>query len=420
MNNLLKFISLLINQIVKLNLMIVLVALCLIHPALVQAQNYDLIIKGGHVIDPANGINEVMDIAVSAGHIAQVASNIPANNAEKVINAEGLFVTPGLIDMHVHVNRFTSRGFDGFTFRAGVTTAVDGGTFGWRNFHMMDEYLDNSRTRVLAFLDIVGSKGTPHISANTLVLDASDRDPAVTASMIDQNSDVIVGIKTWKAPSFEGIEQAVEAGNLAGVPVMIDFGSSDPLMSLERLLLEVFRPGDIYTHAFAYHPWSREAIVDENYRVEPHVLAARERGIIFDVGHGGGAFSFEGAIPAVEQGFLPDVISTDLHWSSMNGGAKNMANMMSKFLAMGMTLPQVIEASTWKPAQVINREELGNLSVGSEADIAVFNLREGDFGFLDVRNRLLKGSHKLEAELTLRAGDVVWDLNGLAGIPWDQ
>lgn len=408
-----------LKNIIKLNFFLLFVSLCVVMPAILQAQSYDLIIKGGHVIDPANGINEVMDVAISEGNIAQIASNIPADNAKKIVNAEGLYVTPGLIDMHVHVNRFTPRGFDGFTFRAGVTTAVDGGTFGWRNFHLMQEYLENSQTRVLAFIDIVGSKGTPNISANTLVLDASDRDPAVTASIIDQNSDVIVGIKTWKAPSFVGIEQAVEAGNLADVPVMIDFGSSDPLMSLERLLLEVFRPGDIYTHAYAYHPWSREAIVDEDYQVKPYVSEARERGIIFDVGHGGGAFSFEGAIPAVEQGFFPDVISTDLHWNSMNGGAKDMANMMSKFLAMGMTVQAVIEASTWKPAQVINREELGNLSVGSEADIAVFNLQEGDFGFLDVRNRLLKGSQKLEAELTLRAGEVVWDLNGLAGIPVD-
>lgn len=405
---------------IKHRSLLLFVVLCVMLPAIVKAQNYDMVIKGGHVIDPANGINEVMDVAVSDGNIAQVASNIPVNNAEKVVNAEGFFVTPGLIDMHVHVNRYTPRGFDGFTFRAGVTTVVDGGTFGWRNFHMIQDYLENTETRVLAFIDIVGSKGTPNISANTLVLDASDRDPAVTASMIDQNSDVIVGIKTWKAPSFVGIEQAVEAGNLADVPVMIDFGSSDPLMSLEKLLLEVFRPGDIYTHAFAYHPWSREAIVDENYQVEPHVLEARERGIIFDIGHGGGAFSFEGAIPAVGQGFYPDVISTDLHWNSMNGGAKDMANVMSKFLAMGMPLQDVIEASTWKPAQVINREELGNLSVGSEADIAILNLREGDFGFLDVRNRLLKGSQKLEAELTLRKGEVVWDLNGMAGIPVDE
>ncbi|MEX2657135.1 MAG: amidohydrolase/deacetylase family metallohydrolase [Balneolales bacterium] len=402
---------------IKLNLMLVFAALCITIPALVQAQNYDLVIKGGRMIDPKNNIDAPMDIAVNEGIIARVASNIPGDSAERVVDANGLIVTPGLIDMHVHVNRYTPRGLDGYTFRAGVTTVVDGGTFGWRYFHMMQEYLDNSQTRVLAFIDIVGSKGTPHINSMTLVLDPSDRDPAVTASMINRNSDVIVGIKTWKAPSFEGIEQAVEAGDMADVPVMIDFGSSDPLMSLERLLLDVFRPGDIYTHAYAYHPNTREAIVDENYRVEPHVLAARERGIIFDVGHGGGAFSFEGAIPAVEQGFLPDVISTDLHWNSMNGGAKDMANMMSKFLAMGMSLQPVIEASTWTPAQVIQREELGHLSEGAEADIAVFSLREGDFGFLDVRNKLLKGTRKLEAELTLRAGEVVWDLNGLAGDP---
>lgn len=389
---------------------------------IIEAQQIDILLKGGHLIDPKNGINSYMDVAIGDGKILEVAENISTENAQQIIDVAGLYVTPGLIDFHVHFGNYHPR-FppDGFTFRAGVTTAVDGGTVGWRNYHLIEDVVQTSRTRILAFLAIVGSKGLLEggHSATLLVQDMSEYDPVMAAGKINQHRDVLVGIKVWKSPDFEGIERAVEASRLADVPVMIDFGQHTPPLSLERLLLEVFRPGDIFTHAYAYHPHNREAIVDENYQVRSHVWEARERGIIFDVGHGGGAFSFEGAIPAVEQGFLPDVISTDLHRNSMNGGAKDMANVMSKFLNMGMSLEQVIEASTWKPAQVIKREELGNLSVGTEADVAVFNLREGDFGFLDVRNRLMKGTRKLEAELTIRAGQIVWDLNGLAGIPWD-
>ena len=389
----------------------------------IEAQQIDILLKGGHVIDPKNGIDSQMDVAIADGKIVKVAENISAEDVQQIIDVAGLYVTPGLIDLHTHTgNSLPWFAPDGFTFRAGVTTAVDGGSFGWRYYEMIEDVRVTSRTRVLAFLAIVGSKGMLEggHSADLLMQDKSEYDAVMAAEKIRRHRDVLVGIKVWKSPDFDGIEQAVEAGRLADVPVMIDFGQHTPPLSLERLLLEVFRPGDIYTHAYAYHPHNREAIVDENYRVRPHVWEARERGIIFDVGHGGGAFSFEGAVPAMEQGFFPDVISTDLHRNSMNGGAKDMANVMSKFLAMGMTLQQVIEASSWTPAQVIKREELGNLSEGAEADIAVFNLREGDFGFLDVRNRLLKGNRKLEAELTIRAGDVVWDLNGLAGIPWEE
>ncbi len=389
---------------------------------LASAQTVNILLKGGHVIDPRNGIDAVMDVAIAGGRIQQVAPNIPTAGAQRVIDVTGLYVTPGLVDLHGHI-AINADAPDGFTFRSGVTTIVDAGTFGWRNFADAQQQIKATQTRVLVFLAIAGNKGSrTGPSGVSQVQDLSEYDPVKTAATIKENSSVIVGIKVWKSPNFAGIEKAVEAGRLANVPVMIDFGEKTPPLSLEHLLLKVFRPGDIYTHTYAYHPNTREAIVDgdKNYQVRPFVLAARKRGIIFDVGHGGGAFGWQGAVPAMKQGFLPDTISTDLHRSSMNAGMKDMTNVISKFLAMGMSLQQVIAASTWKPAQVIKREELGHLSVGADADVAVFNLRKGTFGFTDVRNRVLKGTQLLEAELTIRGGRVVWDRNGTGAIPWDR
>lgn len=387
----------------------------------VTAQQMDILLKGGHVIDPKNGINQPMDVGITDGTISHVARQLSESQAERVVNVSGLVVTPGIIDLHGHLSPIADPP-DGFTFRAGVTTMIDGGTFGWRNLELAKEQVDRSRTRILLILAIAGNKGSDQggHSSSLLVQDYTDYNPEMTAAQIRSNRDLIVGIKVWKSPDFHGIEQAVRAGELAGVPVMIDFGENNPPLSLSKLLLETFRPGDIYTHAYAYHPHSRESIVDENYQIKSYVQQARDRGIIFDVGHGGGAFSFAAAVPAMEQGFHPDVISTDLHLNSMNGGAKDMANVMSKFLAMGMSLEDVIEASTWKPAQVIQREEFGHLTVGAPADVAVFNVREGDFGFLDVRNIRLPGDRLLEAELTVLEGRIMWDRNGLAGRSYER
>jgi dihydroorotase len=184
--------------------------------------------------------------------------------------------------------------------------------------------------------------------------------------------------------------------------------------------MEHLRPGDMFTHTFSYGPAGRETIVDENGKVKPFVFAAQKRGIVFDVGHGGGAFSWRQAVPAFQQGFKPNVISTDLHAESMNSGMKDMSNVMSKFLTMGMSIQDVILRSTLNPANAINRPDLGNLSVDSDADVTVFNIRKGDFGFLDIRKTVLKGNQKLEAELTIRAGKIVWDLNGLSAPSWED
>jgi dihydroorotase len=407
----------------------ILVLFCVVQMGTIRAQQLDLLLKGGHGIDPKNNIDSKMDVAIAEGKIAQVAPDIPATNAKKVVDVTGLIVTPGLVDMHVHVfpgndlgayiaNAQTSVAPDGFTFRAGVTTVVDAGSSGWKNFRQLKaQTIDRAQTRVLALLNIVGTGMVGRFEEQ----DVTDMNPVMTAHMVKQLfPDIIVGIKAahyWG--DFTQVDRAVEAGKLAGVPVMVDFGEHDPPLSIEALFMKHLRPGDIFTHTYSYGPTKRETVVDENGKVKPFIADARKRGIVFDVGHGGGAFSWRQAVPAIQQGFSPDVISTDLHTQSMNGGMKDLANVLSKFLNMGMSVQDAIARATWAPAKVINRKELGHLTVGAEADIAVFNLRKGDFGFLDVRGTKLKGTQKLEAELTIRAGKIVWDLNGVSAPVWD-
>jgi len=195
---------------------------------------------------------------------------------------------------------------------------------------------------------------------------------------------------------------------------MVDFGGSMPPLSIEELFMKHLRPGDIFTHCYA-QLGTRESIVDTlTWKVKPFVFEARKRGIIFDVGYGGISFAFSQAIPALRQGFLPNSISTDLHTGSMNNAMKDLLNVMSKFMAMGMDLRSVINATTWNPAREIKHEELGNLSVGAEADIAILDLRKGKFGFFDYVGRRIEGAQKLEAEMTILGGKIEYDLNGIA------
>ena len=178
------------------------------------------------------------------------------------------------------------------------------------------------------------------------------------------------------------------------------------------MLLKKFRPGDIYTHPYAYFPNTREAIIDENGKVRSSVLEAVKRGVKFEAGYGELSFNWKVAVPAFEQGFIADVISTDLHGGSMNASMKDMPNVMSNFLALGLSIQDVINRSTWQPALMFKRPDLGNLSVGAEADVALFSISKGDFWFPDVANEKIKGTEKFVAELTIRAGRIVWDLNG--------
>ncbi len=401
--------------------------LLMLFSSLLSAQTYDLLIKGGRLIDPKNNLDAVMDIAITDGKVARVAASIPGGDAKKVIPAEGLLVTPGLIDIHGHVfhgtqpNHYLSDGLiavppDGFTFRSGVTTIVDCGGPGWKNFDTFKKnIIDPSKTRVLAFMNIVGEG----MRGGAWEQNTGDMDAKLSAMVARQNRQYVVGFKVahYSSRDWIPIDRAVEAGKLADMPVIVDFGGStqfEPL-SIRELFFERLRPGDIYTHAYAELNGARETVVNRETReFEPFVLEAQKRGIIFDVGYGGASFEFKQAIPALAAGLYPNTISTDLHTGSMNAAMKNMLNVMTTFLAMGMELPHVISASTWEPAQVIQRTELGHLTEGAIADLAILNIREGNFGVWDRSGQKIATNQRLECEMTIKDGQIMYDFNGLA------
>lgn len=390
------------------------------------SQSYDIVIQDGRVIDPKNNIDAIMDVAIKDKKIARIAKNIDTKQAAQVIDAKGLYVTPGLIDMHAHVffgtepDHYLSNGLiavvpDGFTFRVGVTTVVDAGGAGWKSFpEFKKNIIDNSQTRVLSFLNIVGEG----MRGGAYEQNINDMDAKLSAFVAKQYKDYVVGFKVahYMGPEWTPVDRGVEAGTLANIPVMIDFGGNTPPLSIEELYMKHLRPGDIYTHTYTLLEGNvRETVVDTaTNKVKPFIWDAIKKGIVFDVGYGGASFNFTQAIPALKQGFFPKTISTDLHTGSMNESMKNQLDVMSKFLYMGMPLNEVIKASTWSPAQVIKREELGNLSVGAIADVAILNLLKGNFGFYDKTGYKVEGKQKFQCEVTIKDGKIVYDLNGIA------
>jgi len=401
----------------------VLVLSCMIGNGFAQ-NRFDLLLTGGHVIDAKNGISAVRDVGIKDGAIAAVAERLDPATALKTVNVSGLYVTPGLVDIHVHVYAGTGERNsyagdnslypDGYTFRVGVTTVADAGCAGYRNFEDFKErIIDRSKTRVFAFLNIVGHG----MRGARFEDDLKDMEPAPAAEMAKKYKNIIVGFKTahYTGPEWTPVEHAVEAGNLAGgIPVMVDFGNDHPERPIQDLLTKKLRPGDIYTHCYS----GLRHELDDTGHVNPGMIAGRKRGVIFDVGHGGGSFAWRVAVPAMQQGFLPDSISTDLHIGSMNAGMKDMLNVMDKFLAMGMSLDDVIVRSTWNPAKEIHHEELGNLSVGSPADVTVLRVETGNFGFTDMYGARMNGKQRLACELTVHNGKVVYDLNGITRPEW--
>jgi dihydroorotase len=393
--------------------------------AFAQAPSYDLLLQGGHVLDAKNHIDAVMDVAIKDGKVAKVAPHIPSADALRTVDAQGLYVTPGLIDIHVHVYNGTGERDsyagdnsvppDGFTFRVGVTTVVDAGCSGWKNFEdFKQRIIDRSKTRVLAMLNIVGAgmRG-PNYEQNT-----KDMDGAATAKMALKYPETIVGIKTahFEGPEWIPVEQAVIAGTKANIPVMVDFGVDRPTRPIYDLLTKKLRPGDIYTHMYSGLRQEQDPVTLGPSKA---LIEGRKRGVYFDTGTGGGSFKWSLAVPMVKDGFIPDSISTDLHITSMNGATKDMLNVASKMMAIGLTLNQAVTQMTANPAHEIKRDDLGNLSVGSVADVAVLRLEKGKFGFTDMVNTRVDGDEKLVCEMTIKDGKIVYDLNGISTDLWN-
>ena len=371
------------------------------------------ILSGGHVIDPANGRDGIMDVAIKDGCIAAVGPNLRAE-AGKTVAVDGLYVTPGLVDIHVHVyGGYAGWMFpDVHSFTSGVTTVVDTGGPGWKSFEdFKTTIIDRSKTRVLSLLNIVGAG-----MLGAIENDVAEMDAERCAEIIRSHPDVIVGSKTahFGGPGWEAVDGALRAAELSDTVCMIDFWPR-PTRTYPELLARM-RPGDIHTHVYAQHI----PILDDEKRVQDFMWEARDRGIVFDLGHGNGSFWWRLAIPAVRQGFTPDTISTDLHKSSALIPNANMITTMSKCLSMDMPLSEVVRRSTVTPAAAIRRPDLGTLTVGSEADIAVLDVRHGDFGFVDSGRARHGGDRRLECMMTVRAGEIVWDVNGLSWPDWED
>jgi dihydroorotase len=383
-----------------------------------MAQQYDIVLKGGRVVDAANQVDAVRDVAVRDGRIARVAADIPASEARKAIDVAGRIVAPGLIDLHFHAYGYSGALFpDDTALPTGATTVVDAGGAGFRTYaDFKKKIIDVSKTRVLVLLNIAG-RGMIGSSSEDNV---DDMRPQETAATIRANREAIVGIKVahFGKPGWDALKRAVEAGRLAEVPVMVDdkIFTNTGRTSREKLL-DVMRPGDMHTHM--YNDRQVEIVSRFNGKVHEYARQARVRGVLFDLGHGGGSFLWPVADAAARDGFFPDTISTDLHESSIMMQQSDMPNCMSKMMSLGMPLEEAIRRSTMEPARVVKRlPEIGTLGEGRAADIAVLALREGVFALKDSWGKKRLATKKLENVLTIRAGKLVWDAEGRGFPEW--
>ena len=394
-----------------------LASLFLFGAAVLAAQTYDIVLKGGHIVDPANGIDAVGDVAISGGKIARAGGTIN-DAAKKTIDVKGRYVVPGLIDIHFHAYGYEGAIFpDDAALLTGATTVVDAGGAGYRTFDDFRAKVPTQAvTRVLALLNIAGNGMTGRASEDNV----DDMLPDRTAAAIKANRDLIVGIKVahFGKSGWAALDRAVAAGRLADVPVMVDDKIfTDTGRTSREKLLDKMRPGDMHTHM--YNDRQVEIVSRFNGKVQEYAIEARRRGVMFDLGHGAGSFLWPVAAAAARQGFWPDTISTDLHSSSIMGQQSDMPNCMSKLMALGLPLNEAIARSTAAPAKAIRRfPELGTLGVGKVADVAVLALQDGVFAFKDSWGKKLMATKRLEAVMTIREGKLVFDAEGRGFPEW--
>ena len=375
---------------------------------------YDLLLKGGRVIDPANNVDGILDVAIAGRYVSSVQKDISPQLARKVANVSGLVVTAGLIDLHAHFYGYYAAVLpDAHCLSEGTTTAVDAGGAGHLTFDDFDrKIISKSKTNVFALINIAGEGmvGLPEQDLDGMNVD-------LTTAKIDQRPDRIVGVKVahYAGPGWQPLDRGVQAAENTGTYVMVD---QAPIKSRpnNEMLLEHLRPGDITTHCYGFD----KPMIDSDDKVKPYFFEARERGVKFDVGHGAGSFSFRIAKNAIDQGFPPDTVSTDMHTASILSNQGTMPETMTKMLVLGMDLPDIIKRSTWTPALTIGHPELGNIGQTAFADIAVLEIAEGDFGLTDngSGNRVYPTGKRIVCQMTVRNGEVVWDKNGRSRDSW--
>jgi dihydroorotase len=379
---------------------------------------YDVVIKGGEVVDPGSGLSGKLDVAIGGGKIAAVEAGIAPGSAE-VIDASGQYVTPGLIDLHTHVYwGATYWGIepDPVAARSGVTTWLDVGSAGAYSFPGFREYVVKpSKSRVYSLLNLsaIGLIAPTYEFAN---LDYCDVELAAT--IVEENRDVILGIKaridksTTRGVGIKPLAIARELADLVGLPLMTHIGQGPP--TIEEIIPHL-RPGDILTHCFTGHDMR---ILGGDDLILPQIKDLHDRGLILDIGHGAGSFSFNTARKMLEQGIKPDVISTDIHQLAIQGPMFDMPTTLSKFLNLGMSLADVIECATSRPAAAMRTPQFGSLKPGSAADVALFAIEEGDFTFQDIFMNELKGSKRLVSTLTMVDGETLPRLPERKLHPW--
>ncbi len=375
-----------------------------------MTEQYDLLVKGGTVIDPANGVHGVRDVALKEGKVAAVGEDLGA--AAEVVDASGHYVVPGLIDLHTHVYKDVSMfgiEADDLCPRTGVTTAVDTGTAGWINYRGLERYvIERSETRILAYVNLAGP-GLPW-KRGEMVYEGYVQPEACAQTVLDHpKTSLGVKVRLYKGVGGDAdlrdlLHLALEAARRCERPLMVHITGGDvPLADL----LAPMRPGDIITHCF--HGGEIASVLDGKGKVLPVVREARERGIVFDIGHGLGSFSFDVGRQAMEDGFPPDTISSDIHSLNIDGPVYDLPTTMSKFLNLGMSLEEVIQRTTVEPARAIGRaSDLGHLEVGAAGDVAVLAHEKGSFELVDATKQVLMGEQRLVCKASVREGKVWW------------